>query len=235
EKMTTPAAASHSEGLVRRHARLWIVLILAWLVVATTAAYGLGETARKGASAELARQSESAAALHAAVLRSELEKYRALAPAMATDADVARLLLSSRPDPAMLNQRLEALADQTRASAIYVIGTDGVTRAASNWRQPISFIGADYSFRPYFVKAMRDGSAEFFALGTVSGTPGLFLARRVVDGKRAIGVVVVKVEFDALEAEWRASGEPAYVVDPGGVVLITSIPTWCFRTLRPMD
>lgn len=233
--MTTPAAASHSEGLVRRHARLWIALILAWLVVATTAAYGLGETARKGASAELARQSESAAALHAAVLRSELEKYRALAPAMATDADVARLLLSPRPDPAMLNQRLEALADQTRASAIYVIGTDGVTRAASNWRQPISFIGADYSFRPYFVKAMRDGSAEFFALGTVSGTPGLFLARRVVDGNRTIGVVVVKVEFDALEAEWRASGEPAYVVDPGGVVLITSIPTWRFRTLRPMD
>src|SRR5690606_39146158 len=88
---------------------------------------------------------------------------------------------------------------------------------------------------PYFIKAMRDGSAEFFALGTVSGKPGLFLARRVVNAGLPLGVVVVKVEFDALEAEWRGSGEPAYVVDPGGVVLITSVPAWRFRTLRPLD
>jgi two-component system C4-dicarboxylate transport sensor histidine kinase DctB len=156
---------------------------------------------------------------------------------MATDPDVGRLLRApDGADTTTLNQRLETLADQTRASAIYVIAADGVTRAASNWRRPVSFVGADYGFRPYFIKAMRDGAAEFFALGTVSGKPGLFLARRVVDpAGKALGVVVVKVEFDALEAEWRASGEPAYVADPGGVILITSVPAWRFRTLRPMD
>ena len=210
---------------------------LAWLIVSLAGAYAAGETARRSAEVALARQSENAAALHAAVLRSELEKYRSLPPALSTDPDVARLL--NAPDGAdttTLNQRLETLADQTRASAIYVIAADGVTRAASNWRQPISFVGADYSFRPYFIKAMREGSAEFFALGTVSRTPGLFLARRVSDRSgHALGVVVVKVEFDALEAEWRASGEPAYVADPGGVILITSVPAWRFRTLRPMD
>ncbi|HAL07301.1 MAG TPA: sensor histidine kinase, partial [Brevundimonas sp.] len=231
-RVTSPSAHERPD---RRQIGLWSALTLGWLIAATASAYGLGETARREASAELARQSESAAALHAAVLRSELEKYRALAPAMATDADVARLLTTPRSDPRPLNERLEALSDQIRASAIYVIGADGVTRAASNWNHPVSFVGADYSFRPYFIKAMRDGSAEFFALGTVSGKPGLFLARRVVNAGRPIGVVVVKVEFDALEAEWRASGEPAYVVDPGGVVLITSIPSWRFRTLRPMD
>ena len=213
------------------------LLALVWLAASLAGAYAAGETARRNAEAALARQSENAAALHAAVLRSELEKYRSLPPALSTDPDVARLL--NAPDGAdttTLNQRLETLADQTRASAIYVIAADGVTRAASNWRQPISFVGADYSFRPYFIKAMREGSAEFFALGTVSRTPGLFLARRVSDrGGRALGVVVVKVEFDALEAEWRASGEPAYVADPGGVILITSVPAWRFRTLRPMD
>lgn len=213
------------------------LLAFAWLIVSLAGAYAAGETARRSAEVALARQSENAAALHAAVLRSELEKYRSLPPALATDPDVARLL--NAPDGAdttTLNQRLETLADQTRASAIYVIAADGVTRAASNWRQPISFVGADYSFRPYFIKAMREGSAEFFALGTVSRTPGLFLARRVSNRSgRALGVVVVKVEFDALEAEWRASGEPAYVADPGGVILITSVPAWRFRTLRPMD
>lgn len=213
------------------------LLAFAWLIVSLAGAYAAGETARRSAEVALARQSENAAALHAAVLRSELEKYRSLPPALATDPDVARLLNApDGEDTTTLNQRLETLADQTRASAIYVIAADGVTRAASNWRQPISFVGADYSFRPYFIKAMREGSAEFFALGTVSRTPGLFLARRVSNRSgRALGVVVVKVEFDALEAEWRASGEPAYVADPGGVILITSVPAWRFRTLRPMD
>lgn len=220
-----------------RHRGLWLWLGLAWLTVAVAGAYGLGETARRNASAELARQSETAAALHAAVLRAELEKYRALAPALATDAGVAQMLAApSREREDILNQRMESLADQTRAAAIYVIDARGVTRAASNWRQPVSFIGADYGFRPYFITAMQEGTAEFFALGTVSGKPGLYLARRILgDNERPLGVVVVKVEFDALEAEWRGSGEPAYVVDPGGVVLITSVPAWRFRTLRPLD
>jgi len=227
----------HSAAIPRNRLTL-ALLALVWVVASLAGAYAAGETARRSASVALARQSENAAALHAAVLRSELEKYRSLPPALATDPDVARLLNAPiGADAKALNQRLEALAHQTRASAIYVLAADGVTRAASNWRQPISFVGADYSFRPYFIKAMAEGTAAFFALGTVSRTPGLFLARRVVDQKngRPLGVVVVKVEFDALEAEWRASGEPAYVADPGGVILITSVPAWRFRTLRPMD
>ncbi len=232
------AKPPHTGSLsARRRPGALFWLAATWLLASVLGGYFAGEAGRRDASAKLARQSESAAALHAAVLRSELEKYRSLLPAMATDADVARLLQATgRIDAAPLNHRLEALADQTRASAIYVISTNGLTRAASNWRQPISFVGADYSFRPYFIKAMNEGSAEFFALGTVSRKPGLFLARRVTDGAgRALGVVVVKVEFDALEAEWRTAGGPAYVADPGGVVLITSVPAWRFRTLRPLD
>lgn len=235
--MTHSASTSSAATPKARNRRALALLAMAWLIASLAGAYAAGETARRNASNVLAGQSENAAALHAAVLRSELEKYRSLPPAMATDPDVARLLKApDRADTTSLNQRLETLADQTRASAIYVIAADGVTRAASNWRLPVSFVGADYGFRPYFIKAMRDGAAEFFALGTVSGKPGLFLARRVVDpAGHALGVVVVKVEFDALEAEWRASGEPAYVADPGGVILITSVPAWRFRTLRPMD
>ncbi len=223
-----------------RGPRAWALYGLAALAVGLTAAAVAGEAARRDAEAELARQAEAATALHAAVLRSELDKHRALPLVLAADADVARLLASREaeesPDAEAINRKLETLAGQARAAVVYVIDARGVTRAASNWRRPDSFVGADYGFRPYFIQAMRDGAAEFFALGTVSGRPGLYLSRRVTgaDG-RALGVVVVKVEFDALEAEWRASGEPAWVVDPGGVVLITSVPEWRFRTLGPLD
>lgn len=220
-----------------RSRRIWFTLILTWLIVTTGAAYLAGATARRDASAELGRQSEAAAALHAAVLRSELEKHRSLPLALATDPEIAQLLdAAPGASSEAINRKLEELARQTRAAVIYVIDAKGQTRAASNWRLPTSFVGADYSFRPYFIGAMRDSRAEFFALGTVSGRPGLYLSRRVDDASgRPVGVVVVKVEFDALEAEWAASGEPAYVVDPGGVILITSVPEWRFRTLKPLD
>lgn len=215
----------------------WLALVSAWAIVAAITAFGVGEAARRDVTTELARQADAAAALHAAVLRSELEKHRSLPVALAGDPDIADLLAAG-PYAAgdLVSKKLEGLASQTRAAAIYVIGVDGRTQAASNWRLPTSFVGADYSFRPYFINAMRDGQAEFFALGTVSRRPGLYLARRV-DGPdaRPLGVVVVKVEFNALEAEWRASGEPAFVVDPGGVVLITSVPDWRFRTTKVLD
>ena len=55
-----------------------------------------------------------------------------------------------------------------------MIDRHGLTIAASNWRLPTSFVGQNYGFRPYFRDAMAHGAAELFALGTVSGRPGLY-------------------------------------------------------------
>ncbi len=228
---------SRLSTILRPTARPWIGLAVVWLVLAISAAVVAGELARRQAEGDLARQAQAGAALHAAVLRSELEKHRSLPLVLAQDPEAVALL--TNPGPARTDQvdrKLERLAGQTRAAVIYLLDAKGVARAASNWRLPTSFVGEDYSFRPYFTRAMQTGDAEFFALGTVSGRPGLYLARRIADATgRVVGVVVVKVEFDALEADWRGSGEPAYVADPSGVILITSVPDWRFRTVAPMS
>jgi len=228
---------SRLSTILRPTARPWIGLAIVWLVLAIGAAVVAGELARRQAEGDLARQAQAGAALHAAVLRSELEKHRSLPLVLAQDPEAIALL--TEPGPARTDQvdrKLERLAGQTRAAVIYLLDAKGVARAASNWRLPTSFVGEDYSFRPYFTRAMQTGDAEFFALGTVSGRPGLYLARRIADATgRIVGVVVVKVEFDALEADWRGSGEPAYVADPSGVILITSVPDWRFRTVAPMS
>lgn len=214
----------------------WGVLITAWLVIAVGAALVAGEIARSQAQGDLARQAQAGAVLHAAVLRAELEKHRSLPLVLAQNPEAITLLTTPEPARAdLVDHKLERLANQTRAAAIYLLDTHGVARAASNWRLPTSFVGQDYGFRPYFIRAMATGGAEFFALGTVSGRPGLYLAQRMADTNgRIVGVAVVKVEFDGLEADWRGSGEPAYVADPSGVVLITSVPDWRFRTIAPM-
>lgn len=222
-------------GRLTRLPRRWVLLLLGGLVLILVAGWGAGWLAARGERAELARQAAAAAALHEAVLRSELEKHRSLPFVLAEDPDVKAALTSGDSERvAALNAKLESLSERTRAAVIYILRADGLTIAASNWRLPTSFVGSDYSFRPYFRDALRTGVAEHFALGTVSGRPGLFLARQVEGAQGVLGVVVVKVEFDALEAEWRNSGEPAFVAGRNGVVLVTSIPQWRFRTVAPL-
>tara|TARA_R110002167_G_scaffold17426_17_gene66563 strand:- start:10834 stop:12705 length:1872 start_codon:yes stop_codon:yes gene_type:complete len=232
-----PSPASRPDNASRFEGRTpWSILVVAWIVLSLAGMLLAGETARRQSEAELAQQTRAGAALHAAVLRSELEKHRSLPLVLAQDPEVIGMLRAAPTDRTLVSHKLETLADRTRAAAIYVLDTRGTARAASNWNLPTSFVGSNYSFRPYFKEAMASGSAEFFALGTVSGRPGLYLARRVdAASGPPLGVVVVKVEFDSLEAEWRGSGEPAFVTDPRGVVLVTSVPTWRFRTIAPMD
>jgi two-component system C4-dicarboxylate transport sensor histidine kinase DctB len=173
---------------------------------------------------------------HAGLLSSELQKFRLLPLVLVEYPDVATALDTHAPGAvARLNATLELLAERTDAAVIYVIDADGLTIAASNWRLPTSFVGQNYSFRPYFRDAMARGASELFALGTISGRPGLFLARRLAIGGRAVGTVVVKVEFDRLEAIWARTAGASFVTDAHGVILITSVPGWRFRATHPLD
>lgn len=222
------------QRLTRPAARPWLALLAGWAVLSLLAMTTAAEFARRDAMLELTRQAEADAALHAAVLRSELEKQRSVPVVLAQDPDVSALLADPTASADLVSSKLEGLATQMRAAAIYVLDTRGLARAASNWREPTSFVGSNYAFRPYFRGALTSGAAEFFALGTVSGRPGLYLARRIGPAEAPIGVVVVKVEFEALEAEWRQTEEPAFVTDARGVVLVTSEPDWRFRRNRDL-
>jgi two-component system C4-dicarboxylate transport sensor histidine kinase DctB len=169
----------------------------------------------------------------AGLLSSELQKFRLLPLVLVEYPDVAAAVAPGGAAASKrLDRTLELLARRTDAAAIYVIDAHGRTVAASNAQLPTSFVGQNYGFRPYFRDAMRSGASELFALGTVSGRPGLYLARRLGDGS---GVVVVKVEFDPLEQSWARGGGISFVTDTHGVILITSKPEWRFRTTHRLD
>jgi len=214
-------------------------LILACVVgalILLAAALGLSGWAAQSADAAAEGDARQNARAHASLLESELQKFRLL-PRVLTEFPDVRAGLADKSDAASrrLDRELEQLAARTDAAVIYVIDADGRTIAASNWRAATSFVGQDYRFRPYFRGAMAKGEAELFALGTVSGRPGLFLARRVDAGGRALGVIVVKVEFDKLEAKWADSPATTLVTDGAGIVVMTSRPGWRFRSFGPIS
>jgi two-component system C4-dicarboxylate transport sensor histidine kinase DctB len=206
------------------------LLLGAILLLGGLATWAAGTFAGRRAMASLDRNAHASAALHGAVLRSELEKFRLVPTALAGDPE-ARAALSGRDAAAIasFDRRLEQLSGSIHAAAIYLIDAEGRTVAASNWNLPTSFVGSNYRFRAYFREAMARGESEQFALGTVSRQPGLYLARRVDVGATR-GVIVVKVEFNAMEADWAQSAEPAFVTDQRGIVLVTSVPGWRFLT-----
>ncbi|MBY3069117.1 sensor histidine kinase [Rhizobium laguerreae] len=218
--------------LKHRIRRMWWVYAVLALLAVVASLWASGEIGRLRAEAALEEQARMDARLNAALLRTVLEKYRALPFVLSQDAALAAALAGNDAGAfERLSQKLENLAVGTKAAVIYVIDKDGMAVSASNWREPTSFVGNDYRFREYFQGAVERGQAEHFALGTVSKKPGLYISQRISGSNGLLGVVVVKVEFDDVEADWNASNTPSYVVDERGIVLITSIPSWRFMTI----
>lgn len=168
------------------------------------------------------------------LLESELQKFRLLPAVLSEYPDLRAALRSSRVDP-RLNDKLAVLKDKTGAGAIFALDRQGKAIAASNARLPDSFVGQDYSFRPYYRLGWTKGGGEYFALGTVSRRPGLYLSRRIEDANGPIGVIVVKIEFDGIEQAWRDRRALSFVVDGNGVLLLSSDPSLRFRALGAID
>lgn len=213
--------------MIRSRYLPWLIAALAF---ATLAAFGVGAVVRAGATQRFVAEAMADARLRQALLANEVARFRLLPLALADDRDLVALVSGKPGAQQVMNAKLERLSGTLGSPIIYVIRPDGLTLAASNWRDPRSFLGKDYSFRPYFRAAAQSGTGQQFALGTVSHRPGLFFARRAYGGS----VVVMKMEFDSLEAQWREASGTTFVTDRNGVILVTSNPGWRYAATRPM-
>jgi two-component system, NtrC family, C4-dicarboxylate transport sensor histidine kinase DctB len=204
------------------------------LLLAALGLLAIDRTMRASALDEARNAAQNEAAILAAGLESELDKFSLVPLVLARDPQVQSLMAGDGAQRNGLNQRLEQLASQTGAAAIYLMDRQGLTLVASNWNRSDSFVGSTYGFRHYFLDALASGIASEFALGTVSRRPGLYIARRVDTQSGPVGVVAIKVEFDTLEASWAKATSGVYVTDGDGVILVTSKPAWRFSTTRPV-
>ncbi|RVU14231.1 ATP-binding protein [Methylobacterium oryzihabitans] len=236
--MTAPSPAAAS-WRVRPGALLAGAGMRRWGLIAATlavaaAAFGLALDAGTEGVRRAARQR---LVIGEAVLRSAVERYQSLPDILALDTEVLALLAA--PDApervAAVNAKFAAIAAASSVAAIYLLDPAGLTRSASNWNLPLSFVGSSYAYRPYFAEAAATGSARYFGIGTTTGQPGLFFGRAVPGpGAALAGVAVVKVDLEGLQGEWRQAGEHVLVSDAAGVVFLASEPAWKYRPFRPL-
>ena len=220
-------AAALRESRWRLHPALLVLAVV--LMAGPWAAYSV---TRDRMLAQLDQDAQAAAHRRALTLDSILDRQRAVATVLAVDQQVIELLQQGGPDRDFaVSAKMDLLRAETQSDVIYLLNFGGVSVAASNWDLPSSFIGHDYGFRQYFRQAVAQGTGQEYALGTVSGRPGLYLAHDIRDGDTLLGVVVVKVEFDPLEAAWARDTGATHVVDGQDRVIISGQPALRFGGL----
>lgn len=174
----------------------------------------------------------SRVSFYAGSLQDSLERYRHLPYVLVRDARI-RALLKAEIKPIRVNPHLEDYAHAAGA-LIYVLDAEGTTVATSNWRDPASLLGHNYSFRPYFRDAISGQPGGYYTVGLQTRKPGFFLSYPVLDVGKAIGVVVVKIDLTGLQNMWQEGGESIIVSDAYGVIFMTSNSNWLYKSLRDL-
>ena len=228
---------AQSEGDERRHryrARYLYVVVAALAVILAGGWFltqSLGNLAwqqvRKGGLAhnQLAIQR----------LTFEIQEAEEAVKAMSGSPWIAPALESRSPQTlAQANSVLDRYQQRFGAAVAYLMDASGATIASSNRGDPDSFVGQKYAFRPYFQEAMAGTAGRHFALGVTSKKRGFYTSHPVVDpAGKVIGVAVFKMTMTRFQQELKEF-DPAFLIDPQGIVFVASRPDLDYHSLWPV-
>lgn len=182
-------------------------------------------------------EAKSTLGLVVEALDQAIGRFQPIPTLVASDPAFRELLGNEQPDGNIpfLNEKLRQIALSIEASEVYLMGLTGQTIATSNYRDEDSFLGSNFSFRPYFTEAVKGETSMFHALGTTSGERGFFFSAPVLDGVEILGVIAVKMPVGSIEQEWQDLGRDILVADDNGIIFMSSRTDFRFRTLAPLS
>jgi two-component system C4-dicarboxylate transport sensor histidine kinase DctB len=206
------------------------VLCLALGLVLTWKVHGF---VAKSAMDEAELQAGTTLRLAVAALDGHLKRYEAL-PALTADDEIIEVLIEDPGNEALrlsANRYLKSVNALLKSSDIYIMTMDGTTIAASNYDSPVSFVGENFSYRPYFQEAALGERSRFFAVGTTSAKRGYYFSSPIVMDGKILGVIVFKVDLDTIEASWAGGDDRIFVSDPEGIIFMTGSDEWRFAAI----
>lgn len=218
------------------------VIVTAITIVGFVTTLYLSERfAVSGAYRTLQRESDFQLQNFVAYLLGDLGRFENAPRLLSTNGLLLELLLEGATSSLQkeVNLYLEEIAGVTDAADIYLMDSAGTVLASSNWRTPVSYVGKNFAFRPYFQQAMTGKLGRFYGLGAISGKRGYYFATPIMASADRIGAIAVKVDIDRLEAEWlkaAGGGKFQYLVsDRDGVIFLSSQPGWRLMSMQPMS
>jgi PAS domain S-box-containing protein len=183
------------------------------------------------------------ASLHTVTVKNQIESFLAgnLKPVriLAGLPEIQRAL--SNPGPGNL-ERANLLLDLVRGAleedVIYLLDQSGNTIASSNRFAIDSFVGENFSFRPYFQQAMKGLSANYLAMGMTSRKRGAYSSYPVYapQEETPVGVVVIKASIELMERDILGSSDEGatLLTGPFGVIFGANRPDWLFTSMHKL-
>ncbi len=123
------------------------------------------------------------------------------------------------------NRVLDNFTKSLDLQVSYIMDKNGVTICSSNRNAKDSFVGKDFSFRPYFQKAINGNSATYLALGTTSGKRGVYYSHPVYNAidNSIVGVTVMKASVEYVETKlFPESDDIMLFTNPDGLIFIAN-------------
>ncbi len=218
-----------------------ILLILSLLTLASTVVGGTYYyySLRESAVAVANRRAASLTETLTNQISSSLSQNQKPARALASLPEIQKAL--NDPSEATLTQAnlvLDRFQTALEVGVCYLLNHQGLTVASSNRNSLDSFVGHNFSFRPYFKQAIKGDAAKYLALGTTSLKRGAYYSHPVFapDGAKPIGVAVIKAPIRLLEQKsMQPSVGYSLLVGPDEVIFSSNRPDWLFNTLWESD
>ncbi len=159
----------------------------------------------------------------AAILAQNPQLIAALQPNGAPSyVDVANNLLKTA------NQKLET-------ATVFLMDRNGRTVAASNFDQEHSFVGKNYSFRPYFKDALEKGTGRFLAVGITSYQLGYYVAHAIKNGGETVGVIVIKIDLRHIQQFTKDMDGDYFIADGRNIIFLSSNKTFELKSLSTIS
>ncbi|MDQ1333469.1 MAG: hypothetical protein QG552_419 [Thermodesulfobacteriota bacterium] len=180
------------------------------------------------------------------LISQHISDYTRLADVLSSLWEI-RMALTDPDDETLggANGILDQFQKGARAEVCYLMDQSGRTIASSNRFEADSFVGKDYSFRPYFQEAMSGKSGVYLALGVTSARRGIYFSRPVFgqDPHLPIGVAVIKGSAEHIAQRLLHKSRPAhdvqkgmlFIVDPIGVIFVSDPEELLLNTLWKTD
>jgi diguanylate cyclase (GGDEF)-like protein/hemerythrin-like metal-binding protein len=126
---------------------------------------------------------------------------------------------------------VDVVANGQADRVAYLIDPSGVTLAASNRAEPDSFVGKNYSIRPYFQDAIGGSPGRFAGVGLTSRAPGFYASQPIRDAAGGIsGVAVVKKTL-AAGSLGPNGADTSFLVGPDGRIVLAGSTRFSGRPL----
>ncbi len=214
-----------------------IILIFALLVLFTAAVGGYFSyySIKKAAIAKIHDDADTQLAEVVDRINLSLAEFRNITELLASQGVLQQALVNrSSLTQSKANRTLDLFHRTFELDVCYLIDRAGNTIASSNRNTPESFVGKNYSFRPYFQKAAAGEPYLYPALGKVTKKRGIFYSHPVhLPGqKEPAGVVVIKAPISLIKKEINKQYDGVMLLaDPQGVVFASSRTDWMFSVL----